>query len=140
MDDPRKLIAGWIEGSLPPAPVMRLVGFRLTAFEDGVPRMEMDVGPEHHNPMGTVHGGVLCDLADAAMGTAMAATLADGEGFTTLQLAASYLRPVREGLLTATARIVQRGRNVGHATAEVVDAEGREIARFTSVCMVLRKD
>jgi len=138
MDDPRKLIAGWIAGSLEPAPVMRLVGFRLTAFEDGVPRMEMDVGPQHHNPMGTVHGGVLCDLADAAMGTAVAATLAAGESFTTVELSSRFLRPVVAGHLVATARIVQRGRTVVHVEAEVVDAQGRGVARLASTCVVIR--
>jgi len=136
----RQLIADWLAGRVEGAPAGTLVGFRLTGFDGREVRFELAAGRQHHNPMGTVHGGILCDLADAAMGTAMAATLADGEGFTTLQLAASFLRPVREGHLTATARIVHRGRNVGHATAEVVDAQGKEIARFTSVCMVLRKE
>jgi acyl-coenzyme A thioesterase PaaI-like protein len=43
-------------------------------------------GPQHANPMGTLHGGVLCDLADAAMGMAFASTLAPGESFTTMAL------------------------------------------------------
>jgi uncharacterized protein (TIGR00369 family) len=97
--------------------------------------MEMDAGPQHHNPVGTVHGGILCDLADAAM----AATLEEGESFTTLQLNASFLRAVREGKLIVTARIVHKGKSVGHAEAEIVDGEGRAVARFTSVCMVLRR-
>src|SRR5436305_359312 len=109
------------------------------AVETGPGQIVVDAGPQHHNPMGTVHGGILCDLADAAMGTAMAATLEEGEGFTTLQLAASYLRAVREGKLVVTARIVHKGKSVGHAEAEIVDGEGRPVARFTSVCMVLRR-
>jgi uncharacterized protein (TIGR00369 family) len=135
----QKLIEAWLAGRVEAAPVGTLVGFRLTGFEDGVVRMELEAGPRHHNPMGTVHGGILCDLADAAMGTAMAATLEEGESFATLQLAASYLRAVKEGRLTATARIVHRGKSVGHAEAEVVDGEGRAVARFTSVCMVTRR-
>jgi len=135
----QKHIEDWLAGRVEGARVGTLVGFRLTGFEDGVVRMEMDAGPQHHNPMGTVHGGIFCDLADAAMGTAMAATLEEGEGFTTLQLAASYLRAVREGKLVVTARIVHKGKSVGHAEAEIVDGEGRAVARFTSVCMVMRR-
>lgn len=135
----QQLIDAWIEGRLQPAPVAELVGFRLVSFENGVARMEMQAGARHHNPMGIVHGGVLCDLADAAMGVAIAATLEEGESFATLQLSASYLRPVREGLLTATGRVVHRGRSVCHAEAEAVDAEGRSVARFTSACMVTRE-
>jgi uncharacterized protein (TIGR00369 family) len=135
----RKHIADWLAGRVEGARVATLVGLRLTGFEDGVITMEMDAGPRHHNPMGTVHGGIFCDLADLAMGTAMAASLEEGEGFTTVQLVASYLRAVREGRLTVTARIVHRGKSVGHAEAEIVDGEGRPVARFTSVCMVLRR-
>jgi uncharacterized protein (TIGR00369 family) len=135
----QKHIEDWLAGRVEGARVGTLVGFRLTGFEDGVVTMEMDAGPRHHNPMGTVHGGILCDLADAAMGTAMAATLEEGESFTTLQLAASYLRAVREGRLTVTARVVHKGKSVGHAEAEIVDGEGRAVARFTSVCMVMRR-
>jgi uncharacterized protein (TIGR00369 family) len=135
----QKLIEAWLAGQVEAAPVGTLVGFRLTGFQDGAVTMELDAGPRHHNPMGTVHGGILCDLADAAMGTAMAATLEEGESFTTLQLAASYLRAVREGKLIVTARIVHKGKSVGHAEAEIVDGEGRAVARFTSVCMVMRR-
>jgi uncharacterized protein (TIGR00369 family) len=134
----QQLIDAWIEGRLEPAPVGTLVGFRLVSFEDGVVRMELQAGPQHHNPLGTVHGGVLCDVADAAMGTAVAATLAEGESFATLQLSASFLQPVKEGLLITTGRIVHRGRSVCHAEAEVVDAAGKAVARFTCTCMVVR--
>jgi uncharacterized protein (TIGR00369 family) len=135
----QKLIDDWLQGRVEGAPVGTLIGFRLTGFEGGVTRFEMEADSRHHNPMGGVHGGILCDLADIAMGTAMAATLEEGEGFATVQLAASYLRPVKDGLLTATGRIVHRGRSVGHAEAEIVDAAGRPVARFTSVCMVTRR-
>jgi len=136
----KEIIESWVNGVpvAPVAPIGTLLGFRFTGFENGVVRVEMDVGPRFHNPMGTVHGGIYCDLADAAMGMAFAATLADDESFTTLQLQASYLRAVREGLLVATGRVVYRGRTVGHLESEVMDGEGRPVARLTSVCSVLR--
>ena len=51
-------------------------------------------GRQHANPMGTLHGGVLCDVADAAMGIAYASTLAEGETFATLELKINFLKPV----------------------------------------------
>jgi acyl-coenzyme A thioesterase PaaI-like protein len=54
------------------APVAKLVGFRLTSVESGKATFELEAGPQHANPMGTLHGGVLCDVADAAMGIAYA--------------------------------------------------------------------
>jgi uncharacterized protein (TIGR00369 family) len=136
----QELIEEWLRKDRNPAPVAELIGFQLTGFEDGVSRVELDAGNRHQNPMGLVHGGILCDLADAAMGVAFAAALEEGESFVTLQLSASYLHSVKEGRLTATGRVVQRGRNAGHAEAELVDSEGRVVARFASTCLVMRDE
>jgi uncharacterized protein (TIGR00369 family) len=70
-----------------------------------------------HNPMGTLHGGVYCDLADAAMGYAYASTLAEGETFTTVELKINFFRPVRKGRLTAEARVVKAGRRWATSSA-----------------------
>jgi acyl-coenzyme A thioesterase PaaI-like protein len=56
-------------GEVPPPPIGRLLGFVLKAIEPGRAVFEMEVDGRHHNPMGTLHGGIYCDLADAAMGT-----------------------------------------------------------------------
>jgi uncharacterized protein (TIGR00369 family) len=120
------------------APVSKLVGFHLMSVEDGKAVFELEAGPQHANPMGTLHGGVLCDVADAAMGIAYASTLAEGETFTTLELKINFLRPFRTGRLTATARMVNSGRTIGLAECDVTDAEGRLIARAMSTCMTLR--
>jgi len=108
--------------------------------ESGKAVFELEAGPQHANPMGTLHGGVLCDVADAAMGVAYASTLADAESFTTLELKINFLRPFRNGTLTATARVVKSGRTIGLAECDVTDAEGRLIARAMSTCMTLRGD
>ena len=55
-------------GELPPPPVATLIGFTLTAIEPGRAVLELVADARHANPMGTVHGGILCDVADAAMG------------------------------------------------------------------------
>ena len=120
------------------APVSELIGFRLTSVEPGKAVFELDAGPQHANPMGTLHGGVLCDVADAAMGIAYASTLGEGETFTTLELKINFLRPFRTGRLTASARMVKAGRTIGLAECDVTDTEGRLIARAMSTCMTLR--
>ena len=88
--------------------------------------------------MGTLHGGILCDIADTAMGVAFASTLAPGETFTTVELKINYLRPVREAKLRAEGRVVQRGRTIGYAECEVTDENGKLIAKSNSTCLVLR--
>ncbi len=120
------------------APVARLIGFRPTSIEPGKAVFELEAGPQHANPMGTLHGGVLCDVADAAMGTAYASTLGEGESFTTLELKINFLRPFWSGRLFATARTVKAGRTIGLVECDVTDAEGRLVARAMSTCMTLR--
>jgi uncharacterized protein (TIGR00369 family) len=127
-------------GELPPPPVASLIGFVLTAGEPGRAVVELEAEPRHANPMGTVHGGILCDVADAAMGMAYASTLDEGETFTTLELKINFLKPVWTGKLVATGRVVKGGRTVGLVECDVVDAKDRLVARATSTCMTLRGD
>jgi uncharacterized protein (TIGR00369 family) len=121
-----------------PPPVADLIGFEFVFARDGSSRLELEVGERHANPMGTVHGGILCDLADAAMGTAYASTLGEGESFATLELKVNFLRPFRRGRVVAEGRLVSGGRTIGLAECDVRDEQGRLIARASSTCMTLR--
>lgn len=119
-------------------PVARLIGFEATDIVDGRATVVLATGPQHANPMGTLHGGILCDIADAAMGLAFASTLAPDESFTTVELKINYFRPVWQSLLKAEGIVVRRGRTVGYAECAVTDKENRLVAKAASTCMVLR--
>jgi len=108
--------------------------------EDGETVMTMVAEERHSNPMGTLHGGILCDLADAAMGMAYYSTLEPGESFTTLELKINFLRPFWTGRLVARGRVVSKGRTVGMTECEIDDEQGRLIAKATSTCLTLRGD
>ena len=125
-------------GEAPPPPIGRLLGFVLKVIEPGHAVFEMKVDQRHHNPMGTLHGGVYCDLADAAMGYAYASTLAEGEMFTTVELKINFLRVVRRGRLTAEARVVKAGSALGFVECHVTAQAGKLVARAASTCMKLR--
>jgi uncharacterized protein (TIGR00369 family) len=128
-----------LRGEEPPPPIGRLLGFSLTAIEPGKAVFEMAVDERHHNPMGTLHGGVYCDLADAAMGFAYAATLGEGESFTTVELKINFLRAVRKAILTAEATVVKAGSALGYIECDVKDEQGRLVAKAASTCMKLKK-
>ncbi len=130
-------VRGMIRGDVPPPPVGQLLGFRIIAVEPGRAVFEMEAGPQHANPMGTLHGGIFCDIADAAMGIAYASTLSEGESFTTLELKINFFKPVWKARLTATGRVVKRGKTVGMAECDVVDETGSLVARASSTCMTL---
>ena len=125
-------------GEAPPPAIATLIGFRLTSVEPGRAVVEWKADERHANPMGTVHGGVLSDVADAAMGIAYATRLEEGETFTTLELKINFLRPVWRGTLTATGRVVSAGHTVGLVECDVHDEKERLVARATSTCMTLR--
>jgi uncharacterized protein (TIGR00369 family) len=120
------------------APIAKTLGFTLTHIEPGTATIEIDVTERFWNPMGTLHGGILVDIADAAMGLAYAAAREDGESFTTLELKINYLRPFKAGRLKAVAKTVQHGRTVGIMECDVFDDRGKVIARSSSTCLTLR--
>jgi uncharacterized protein (TIGR00369 family) len=121
-----------------PPPVAELLGIEFVSLEGGVCTMKLEAQERHSNPMGTIHGGILGDLADAAMGMAYFSTLQPGESFTTLELKINFLRPFWTGLLVARGRVVHGGRSMGMTECDVVDDQGRLIARATSTCLTLR--
>jgi uncharacterized protein (TIGR00369 family) len=126
----------WLAGDLELAPITAFLGVRPVALGDGEARIELTAGERFHNAMGKVHGGVFCDLADVAMGTALATVAAEGESFSTLQLQMSYFLPVVEGRLSAHARVIRRGRGIAHLECDLEDGEGRLVARASSVCAI----
>ena len=130
-----------ISGDVPPPPVGRTIGFRLVEIAPDKAAFEMEADMDRHaNPMGTLHGGILCDLSDGAIGMAWASELEEGESFTTLELKINFLKPVWKGKLRAEARVLKRGKTVGLAECTVRDGNGDLVAYVTSTLMTLRGD
>ena len=119
-------------------PVARLIGFEASEVADGHATVTLLAGTQHANPMGTLHGGILCDIADAAMGMAFASTLASEESFTTVELKINFFRPVWRAQLRAEGTVLQRGRTIGYVECTITDEENRLVAKAASTCMVLR--
>jgi uncharacterized protein (TIGR00369 family) len=110
-----------LRGELPEPPVAHLIGFKLVEVSEGHPTVLFEAGSQHANPMGTLHGGILCDIADAAMGIAYAATLDVDESFTTLELKINFLKPVWKAILRAEGRVVKRGRTIGLTECDITN-------------------
>ncbi len=125
-------------GEVPRPPIGETLGMRMVEIGPDEAHFELEAGPRHANPMGTLHGGVLCDLSDAAMGMAWASELGEGETFTTLELKINFLKPVWNGLLRAEAHVRKRGRSVGLVECDVRDEKGDLVAHATSTLMTLR--
>src|SRR5215813_9995862 len=127
-----------IRGETPLHPIAKLIGFDLISVAAVSANIELQATEAHRNPMGTLHGGILCDIADAAMGIAYASNLNEGESFTTLELKINFLKPVWNARLLATAHVVKQGRTVGMVECNITDEKDSLVARVTSTCMTLR--
>jgi uncharacterized protein (TIGR00369 family) len=123
-----------------PPPVATLIGFTMTPSGPGTAVIELAADERHANPMGTLHGGILCDISDAAMGMAYASLLAPGETFTTLELKINFLKPVWAAKLKAVGRVVRKGGTIGLVECGVTDEGGSLVSRATSTCMTLSGD
>lgn len=124
-----------------PTAISQTLGIRIADVGYGVATVEIDADPEvHGNQQGTVHGGLICELADAAIGTAHSTTMEEGETFTSIELKVNFFRPVWQSTLRATARPTHQGRTISHYTCEIVRDDGKVAALATSTIMTLRGD
>ncbi len=117
-----------------PAPIGKLMGLMITSSGTGRATVEFEASGRYANPMGTLHGGVLC----VARGVAYSSTLAEGETFTSIELKINFLRPVWKAKLRAEARMVRAGKIVGFIECDIFDERRRLVARACSTCMTLR--
>ncbi len=127
-----------LRGAADPPPVSQLIGFRMTEASEGRLVMEMEIEQRHTSPPGSAHGGILVDIADAAMGCAYGTLLDEGDTWTTVELKINYLRPAWPGdRIRAEARVVHAGRTLALTECDVMNAEGKLLARASSTLMRL---
>ncbi|MBC7725250.1 MAG: GNAT family N-acetyltransferase [Burkholderiaceae bacterium] len=131
-------IRSMIDGTVPPPPIAALMRMAPVAAEIGMTTFECHPDESHYNPIGTVHGGLVCTLLDSVIGCAVHTTLPAGTGYTSIEIKVNYLRPVlaSTGTLTAVGTVTKPGRRVAFAEGTVVDSQGRLVATATSTCLV----
>lgn len=124
-----------------PTAISNTLNIRVTAVDSGTATVEIDADALiHGNQQGTVHGGLICELADAAIGTAHSTLMSEGQSFTTIELKTNFYRPVWKSKLEATARPLQTGKTITHYICEIRNDEGKLVALTTSTVMTLYDD
>jgi len=124
--------------SAPLLPIAEHLGFHITAVKPGRVTIELDVRPHHANAIGTLHGGVLCDIADAAMALSHATNIAADETFTTLELKINFLKPVWKGKLRAEGKVIHPGRQVATSEGRLYGPDGKLYAHGTTTCVIFQ--
>jgi uncharacterized protein (TIGR00369 family) len=127
-------------GDVPPAPMMALLGMRLTSAVEGETIFRLTPAEFHYNPMWSVHGGVYASMLDSAAACAVHTTLPSGAKFSTLDLSMRLVRPVdlSTGSITATGTVIHSGRQVALAEARLQSPAGKLLATATATCFVIR--
>nr|WP_306293886.1 PaaI family thioesterase [Leifsonia sp. NCR5] len=127
-----------LDGELPPPPITNLMSMRLTDVGPGTATFVCEPDESHYNPIGTVHGGLVCTLLDSALGCAVQTTLPQGQGYTSIEIKVNYLRPVYAGAgpLTCVAHVTKPGSRVAFADGVVTDASGKAVATATGSLLV----
>jgi uncharacterized protein (TIGR00369 family) len=127
-------------GDLPAPPISELMGFRGVSAEPGGAIFEMVPGPQHYNPIGSVHGGIALTLLDSAMGCAVHTTLDAGVRYTTLELKANFVRPIPAdtGVIRCEGHVIHGGSRIATAEGRLTDATGKLLAHGTTTCLILR--
>jgi uncharacterized protein (TIGR00369 family) len=127
-------------GELPHPPICATIGFRIAGVEEGRSVIELEAGEHQYNPIGTVHGSVIVAALDSAAGNAVHSTLPAGVGYTTVNLAVTFLRPVRadSGTLRCEGTIIQAGRRIVLSEARLCGQDERVYAHANATCMILR--
>ncbi|WBV56987.1 PaaI family thioesterase [Chryseobacterium daecheongense] len=124
-----------------PTAISKTLGFQIKEISMGEAKVAIDADTEFHgNQQGTVHGGLLCELADAAIGTAHSTLMNEGESFTSIELKINFFRPTWKDRLVAYARPIQSGKTITVYHCEITNTEGKMVAAITSTVMTLRGD
>jgi uncharacterized protein (TIGR00369 family) len=126
-----------IDGRLPAPPISGLMQMRAIEAESGSVTFSCTPDESMYNPLGIVHGGIVCTLLDTVSGCALHTTLPHGVGYTSIEIKVNYLKAVTvaSGLLTAVGTVVKAGSRVGFTDAKVTDAGGALVATATSTLL-----
>ncbi|MCI3270545.1 PaaI family thioesterase [Streptomyces cylindrosporus] len=127
-----------LAGRLPAPPIAATLGMDLDEVDHGHAVFSLTPGEEHYNPIGSVHGGIYATMLDSAAGCAVQSTLPQGMGYTSLDLAVKFLRPVKAdmGKVRAVGSVLSSGRRTALAEARLLDEADRLLAHATSTCML----
>jgi uncharacterized protein (TIGR00369 family) len=119
------------------SPFHQWAGLHLVSVGDGTAELVMDLRPHHFNPQGIVHGGIITAVADTSIGLALRSRLPVGLTHRTAQLNVHFLAKGEGNRLVGHGRAVHLGQRMGYGESDVLDGDGRLLARASGTFIVL---
>ena len=107
----------------------RLIGLQIT--EAGPDRVvaSLEVTPDHHQPFGVLHGGVLATMVETVASVGSAHWFGDRGTIVGVANSTDFYRATREGTVTAVGTPLHQGRSSQVWLVEITDEQGRRVAR-----------
>lgn len=133
-----EVMQAMLEGQLPYAAIARTLDFLIVQVGDGSAVFQGTPGPQHFNPMGTVHGGWFATLLDSALGCAVHTKMPPGRAYTTAELSVNIVKALTPKVqrVRAIGRVIHCGRQLATAEAQLVGPDGTLYAHATTTCLV----
>ncbi len=135
----RDYLTDLLQGKTPKSPIAIALRLTLEEVSEGRVKYSGQPGEDFTNDVGSIQGGWVSALIDAAIGSAVHSALPQGFQYTTLELKVNFVRAVtiESGQMYCTAETVHVGRTTATAKASVKDASGKLHAHATTTCLLL---
>jgi uncharacterized protein (TIGR00369 family) len=118
-------------------PFASLLGIEVVAASSDEVRARLDWDESRCTAGGILHGGALMGLADSAGGLCAYLNLPAGASTATIESKTNFFRPVAQGHVEATSRVLHQGRTTIVIETELRDGYGRLAAKVTQTQAVL---
>jgi uncharacterized protein (TIGR00369 family) len=122
------------------SPFWDYIGIEEVFLEDGKAELRMEVTPQLLQRKGAVHGGAICSLLDASIGSAVRSTLEEGQHTATIEIKINFIRPAKAEVLIAKSYLVHRGKTTAVGQSEIFDQNGTLVAMATGTFMIPKDD
>jgi uncharacterized protein (TIGR00369 family) len=138
----REFLQAIADGRLPPPPIASLLGAELVCVGDGDAVFRITPDESTYNPIGMVHGGLLCTMLDSAAGCAVQTLLPAGAGYGTIEIKVSFLRALHAdgGPIEVHGQVLRAGSRIAFAEAHARNAAGELVGHATTSIALTRAE
>ncbi len=122
------------------SPYYRLLGMEITEIREGESRIQMLFREELTHPYGIVHGGAIASLADSAVAMALIGLVEPKDRITTIEFKVNFFVPISKGELKAHAKIIHKGSKTAVGDVDVINEDGKLVAKVIATYSIMRGD
>lgn len=100
-------------------------------------KVTLPMEPLYLNSIGIVHGGIICSLADIAMGNLFGAGENNKQKVVTVDMKTTYLKGAKGNYLLADAHLIKKGRRINHIDCFIYNENNEMVAKANGIYMYI---